>query len=148
MTSTIDATDTNLYSLDSKSKRKSTLTLKALKYFIQTMETGRFLFQFEIIINILLTSCRFISILMLWVYNHYKCINSHSGGSTDEILMSKVDPCAVRIKIKTFLEEILMSKVDPCAVRIKIKNKNSNVKRFCAHTCAAGRQRVKSITSG
>ena len=37
------------------------------------METKKFL-QFENIINVLASSFRFISIPMLWVYDHYKCL--------------------------------------------------------------------------
>ena len=39
------------------------------------METKGF-FQFEIIINVLVSSFRFIWIPMLWVYGHYKYFNS------------------------------------------------------------------------
>ena len=46
-----------------------TLTLKALKYF--RLNYGD---QFEIIINVLVSSFRFIWIPMLWVYGHYKYI--------------------------------------------------------------------------
>ena len=42
------------------------LTLKALNIFLKTMETKGF-FQFEIIINVLGSSFRFIWIPMLWV---------------------------------------------------------------------------------
>ena len=43
------------------------------------METKGF-FQFEIFINVLVSSLRFIWIPMLWVHSHYKFINSFSAG--------------------------------------------------------------------
>ena len=47
------------------------LTLKVLKYFYINQETKGF-FQFELKINVLVGSFRFIWIPMLWVYGHYK----------------------------------------------------------------------------
>ena len=47
-----------------------TLTLKALKYFVQTMKTKGF-FEFEIIINVLVNSFWFIWIPVLWVCGRY-----------------------------------------------------------------------------
>ena len=38
------------------------------------------IFRFEIIINILVSVFRFIWIPMLWVYGHYKYLNSYSVG--------------------------------------------------------------------
>ena len=63
------------------------------------METKGF-FQFEIIINILVGSFRLIWIPMLWVYGHYKYVYSYSVGIdfTRQILTSKDDLCAVRVK--------------------------------------------------
>ena len=52
-------------------KVSSWLTLKALKYFVLTMETKGF-YQFEIIINVFVSSFGFIWIPMVWVYGHYK----------------------------------------------------------------------------
>ena len=54
------------------------LTLEILKYFCINHGDQRFL-QFEIIINVLVVSFRFIWIPMLWVYGHYiflyKCLS-------------------------------------------------------------------------
>ena len=44
---------------------------EALKYVYVNQKTKGF-FQFEIIINILVSSVRFISLPMLWVYNELK----------------------------------------------------------------------------
>ena len=38
-------------------------------------------FRFEIIMNVLVSSYRFILIPMLWVYDHYKGFNSFSAGT-------------------------------------------------------------------
>ena len=64
------------------------LTLKALKYFYTN--------QFEIIINVLVRS--FIWLSMLWVHGHYKYYYSYSAGIDfrREILTTKVDPRTVR----------------------------------------------------
>ena len=49
--------------------------------------------QFEIIINVLVSSFWFIWIPMLWVYAHFKSVNSYSAGiEFSQILTSKVDP--------------------------------------------------------
>ena len=48
------------------------LTLKALTIFVKTMrlyESKRF-FEFEIILNVLLSCFQFIWISMLWIYDH------------------------------------------------------------------------------
>ena len=57
-------------------------------------------FQFEIIITVLLSSFRFIWIPMLWIYSRYKYVYSHSAGIDfrRQILTSKVDPRTVRVK--------------------------------------------------
>ena len=55
------------------------LTLKALKY-IRVNRGDKSFFQFEIIINVLGSSLRFIWILMSWVYDHYNYTYSHSAG--------------------------------------------------------------------
>ena len=55
-------------------------TLTALNYFVQTMETEGF-FQFEIIINVLVSPFSLVLIPMLWVYSHYKYFNSFSAGT-------------------------------------------------------------------
>ena len=44
------------------------------------MET-KAVFQFEIIINVLVSSFRFIRIPMLWVHDHCKYFNSYSAGT-------------------------------------------------------------------
>ena len=48
---------------------------------METLEAKSF-FQFEIIINVLVSSFRFIRIptCMLWVYGHYKYFDSYSAG--------------------------------------------------------------------
>ena len=56
--------------------------------------------HFEIIINVLVSSFRFIWIPMLWVCGHYESFHSYSAGIDfrRQILTSKVDPRAVRVK--------------------------------------------------
>ena len=49
-----------------------TFTLTAPKYFCINHGNQRFFIQFEIIINVLVSSFRFIWIPMLWVYSHFK----------------------------------------------------------------------------
>ena len=61
------------------------------------METKGF-FKLKIIINVLGSSFRFISIPMLWVYAHFKYSHCGHGRQDVTILKSKVDPHAVRIK--------------------------------------------------
>ena len=63
--------------------RLSALTHTALKYFHINHEDQRF-FQFDIIMNVLSNSFRFILILMLWVHGHYK----HFTVSMLQILVS------------------------------------------------------------
>ena len=55
--------------------------VKALEYFHMNHGDQRLFFRFEIIVNILVSSLRFIKIHMLWVYGHYKCFNSFSAGT-------------------------------------------------------------------
>ena len=76
---------------------KSCLTLEALKYFRITMETKD---QFEIIINVLVSSFSYIWILMVWVYDHYKYLYSFSAGIDfrRQILTFKIDLRAARVK--------------------------------------------------
>ena len=64
------------------------------------METKGFI-QFEIIINVLVSSFWFIRIPMLWVYDDYKYYNSYSAeiDFRRQILTSKVYPRAVRVKL-------------------------------------------------
>ena len=89
------------------------LTSEALTIFVSTMDTKGF-FQFEIIVNVSVSSFRFIWIPILWVYDHYNIyIYSCSAGidfsrqESDvhrrQILTSKVDPRAVRVKRMTML---------------------------------------------
>ena len=61
------------------------------------METKFFLF--DIIINVLVSSLRFIWIPVLWVYGHYKYFYSHSAGIDfgRQNLTSKDGPGAVGI---------------------------------------------------
>ena len=56
-------------------------------------------FQFEIIINVLVNSFRFIWIPMLWVYGHYKYFYSYRAGIDLSRLTSEVDPRTVRVKL-------------------------------------------------
>ena len=59
--------------------------------------------QFEIIINVLASSFRFIWIPMLWVYGHYEYFYSYSAGidfnRQNLILTTKVAPCTERVKM-------------------------------------------------
>ena len=55
-----------------------TLTLKALYFFMKTLETKGFI-SIYIIITVLVSSFRFIWIPMLWVYDHYKSFHSYSA---------------------------------------------------------------------
>ena len=61
-------------------------------------------FQFEIIINVSVSSFRFIWIPMLWVYNHYKYVYPYSAGIdfSRQIPTTKVDPRAARVKNPLF----------------------------------------------
>ena len=61
-----------------------------LKYTLNSYKAGIFLykqwklkgfFQFEIIINDLVSSFRFIGIPVLWGYDHYKYVHSFSAGT-------------------------------------------------------------------
>ena len=54
------------------------ITLKTLKYFCINHGARR-VFQFEIIINSLVSSFCFIWIPLLWVYGHYKYLHSYSA---------------------------------------------------------------------
>ena len=67
-------------------------------------------FQFEIIINVLLSYFRFIQILMLCVYGHYKFYNSFSARAVfgRQILTSKDGPRAERVNIQIVLNIILV----------------------------------------
>ena len=47
---------------------------------LYSAEDQRGVFQFEIIINIIVSSFRFIWIPMLWVYGHYNYVYSFSAG--------------------------------------------------------------------
>ena len=78
------------------------------------METKGF-FRFEIIINVLISSSRFIWIPMLWVYDHYKYVYSYSAGiiCRCHILTSKVDPRALRVKLFVICIFLLFEK---CAI--------------------------------
>ena len=46
---------------------------------MKTLKAGGF-FQFEIIINVLVSFFRFIWIPMIWVYDHYKYLYYYSAG--------------------------------------------------------------------
>ena len=59
--------------------RVNPLTLKALNIFIKPWRPRGFI-QFEIIINVLVSSFWFIWIPMLWVYNHYKMFTLTARG--------------------------------------------------------------------
>ena len=56
------------------------LSLKALNIFLYKPWSPKGLFQFEIIINVLVSTFWFIWIPMLWVYDQYKYFNSFSAG--------------------------------------------------------------------
>ena len=86
------------------------LTGKALKHFLYK-QRGHF--QFEIIINILVRSFRFIWIPLLWVYGQYKYFTLSACSARESALdiriwrlMTSIDPRALGIKcviIWTFL---------------------------------------------
>ena len=57
----------------------SPLTLTTLKIFLYKPWRPKGFFQFEIIINVSVSSFRFIWIPMLWVYGHYKYFNSYTA---------------------------------------------------------------------
>ena len=61
------------------SRQAGILTLRALNYFLQLWKTT-FFAQFEIIINVLVSSFWFIWIPMLCAYGHYKNFYSYSAG--------------------------------------------------------------------
>ena len=50
------------------------------------MEAKVLFFQFDIIINVLAGSFRFIWITMLWVYDHYKYFNFYSARNDSDVL--------------------------------------------------------------
>ena len=77
----------------------SASTLKALKYFYANHGAKGF-FRFEIIVNVLVGSFRFIWIPILWVYGHYKYFNPFSAETVyrRQILPYKDDPRARRVK--------------------------------------------------
>ena len=58
--------------------------------FVKTMKAKGF-FQFEIIINVFVSSFRFIWIPMLWVYGHCKYFNSFSAGPGYRLYASETD---------------------------------------------------------
>ena len=58
---------------------KRPLPLTTLEYFCINHRNKR-VFQFKIIINVLVSSFRFILLPMLWVYGYYKYFNSFSAG--------------------------------------------------------------------
>ena len=107
----IDLTESNVYlrsnyaNIISPFQRGDRLlTLKTLNFFFKKT-LG--LFQFDIIINVLFSSFRFISIPMLWVYGHLKYFYSYSPGIDfsrhrrhvyrRQILTTKVYHCVVRV---------------------------------------------------
>ena len=70
-------------------------------------------FQFKIVINVLVSSFRFIWIPILWVYGHYKYLYSYSAEidfrhHRRQILTSKVDVRAVRnlLNVKYALKDV------------------------------------------
>ena len=71
--------DSFLYSESKLLKLSVNLTLKALNFLKKIMKTKDF-FLFEIIINVFVSSSRFIWILMLWVYGHKKYYYFYSAG--------------------------------------------------------------------
>ena len=81
----------------------STTPLPAFNPYNAEME--RVFFQFEITINVLVSSFRFIWIPMSWVYAHFfffQCGDSLQASESDvwrrQILTSKDGPCAERFK--------------------------------------------------
>ena len=56
-------------------------------------------FQFEVIVNAFVSFCRFMCIPMLWVYGHYKYVNSYSAVIDIKLhkLTTIVDHRAVRV---------------------------------------------------
>ena len=52
------------------------LAVTVQEYFCIKHGDQRFFLQFEIIVNVLVCSFRFILILMLGVHGHHKCVNS------------------------------------------------------------------------
>ena len=68
------------------------------------MET-KGIFKFKIIINVLVSSLRLISVPMLRDYGHYKYVYPYSAGIDfwRQILTTKVDPRTVRVKWFTVL---------------------------------------------
>ena len=81
------------------------LILKALKYFCINPRDRRFLILKSSFINVLVSSFCFIWTHKLWVYDHYKYLYSYSAGIdcmdvySRQILTSKVDPSAVRVRL-------------------------------------------------
>ena len=75
------------------------LSLTTLKYVCLNNGNKRCFFQFEVIINVLVRSFRFIWIPRLCVYNHYIFFNSSNAGIVfrRQILTSKAGPRAEKL---------------------------------------------------
>ena len=81
-------------------------TLKRLKYFLHKLEIQCGFFQFEIIINVLVSSSHFFWLPMLWVYGHYNFIQCfimtrYYDVYRPQILTSKIGSRAERVNHKT-----------------------------------------------
>ena len=74
--------------------------LTTRKYFWINHGKQSGFFQFEIIINVSVSSFRFIWIPMLWVYGHYKYFTlSVRGPTLRQILTSKVGPRTEKVNV-------------------------------------------------
>ena len=68
------------------------LTLWALNYFCKNHGDQKFFFQFEIIINVLVSSFWFIWISMLWVYGHINIFTLAVWGSILVVRIWRLQP--------------------------------------------------------
>ena len=84
------------------------------EFFYKNLGGQRVFFQFEIIINVLVRSFRFIWIPMLWVYGHEKYVYSHSAG----IDFSRQNLTSTFWRLKSIRRQILTTKVHLRTVRV------------------------------
>ena len=92
----------------------NTLTLKALNFFMKTLEAKVFFFHFLIIMNVFVSFYRFVWIPMFWVYDQYKYFTITVRGLTFDI----------------FRRQILTTRVNPHAVRINPRKPDLDYSRY------------------
>ena len=117
---------------------------------VWTMETKGF-FQFEIIINVLVSCLRFIWIPMLWVYGHYRYFCSAGIHFRRQILIP-----ALQVLNQKALSNIIMSleqtligyfiqNDDICLVRVNNNALRKQTSANCLLEKSAGRDGIKML---